>query len=427
MDADDRLQLCNSRYRELLYAGGDLEVEPGTPFEAIVRGAVARGLIHEAGDDPEAYVQRRLAQHRDPGPPVLQQRADGRWVLITERKVADGGTVAVYSDITALKRRELALEEANRRSQAAAAEIGRRHRELEALSSKLAKYLSPQVYASIFAGRQEVKLASQRKKLTVFFSDIAGFTETADKMESEDLTQLLNQYLTEMSQGRARARRHDRQVRRRRDHDLLRRSGDPRRQGGCAGLRADGARDAAADAGARRDLARRRDRAAAALPDRDPHRLLHGRQFRQRGPDGLHDHRGLGEPRLPARARGAARRHPDLLRDLCPGEGRDPLRGDRAHPGPRHRPSGRRPTGWSTGTPARPRGGRGSTTSCPTSSSSSIRHGCRRTSAPRRRWRWSARSHRCRPRRSRRCPARRVRCAGVGRAVSRPGAGDWGR
>jgi class 3 adenylate cyclase len=56
------------------------------------------------------------------------------------------------------------------------------------------------VYESIFTGKQEVKLASQRKKLTVFFSDIADFTETTDKMESEDLTQLLNQYLTEMSQ-----------------------------------------------------------------------------------------------------------------------------------------------------------------------------------------------------------------------------------
>jgi class 3 adenylate cyclase len=91
------------------------------------------------------------------------------------------------------------LEEANRRTREAADEIGRKHRELEVLSNKLAKYLSPQVYASIFEGRQEVKLASQRKKLTVFFSDIAAFTETTDKMESEDVTQLLNQYLTEMS------------------------------------------------------------------------------------------------------------------------------------------------------------------------------------------------------------------------------------
>jgi adenylate cyclase len=198
-DAEDRLQLSNTRYRELLYAGTDIELEPGTPFEAILRRAVERGLIQEAGSDPERYVQQRLAQHRDPGPPALQRRADGRWVLIAERRVTGGGTVAVYSDVTELKRRELDLEAANRRTQEAAEEIGHKHRELESLSTKLAKYLSPQVYASIFAGRQEVKLASQRKKLTVFFSDIAGFTAITDQMESEDLTQLLNQYLTEMS------------------------------------------------------------------------------------------------------------------------------------------------------------------------------------------------------------------------------------
>ena len=55
------------------------------------------------------------------------------------------------------------------------------------------------MYNSIFSGRQDVKITSARKKLTVCFSDIAGFTETTDKMESEDLTQLLNHYLTEMS------------------------------------------------------------------------------------------------------------------------------------------------------------------------------------------------------------------------------------
>ena len=71
---------------------------------------------------------------------------------------------------------------------------------MEQMSSKLAKYLSPQVYDSIFSGKQEVKVASTRKKLTVFFSDIADFTETADRLESEELTQLLNHYLTEMSQ-----------------------------------------------------------------------------------------------------------------------------------------------------------------------------------------------------------------------------------
>ncbi|MEE8539301.1 MAG: adenylate/guanylate cyclase domain-containing protein, partial [Woeseiaceae bacterium] len=71
---------------------------------------------------------------------------------------------------------------------------------LESLSTKLSKYLSPQLYNSIFSGAQNVEIHSKRKKLTVFFSDIAGFTETTDNLESEELTNLLNHYLTEMSQ-----------------------------------------------------------------------------------------------------------------------------------------------------------------------------------------------------------------------------------
>ena len=70
---------------------------------------------------------------------------------------------------------------------------------LESLSGKLSKYLSPQIYRSIFSGEKNVEVASQRKKLTIFFSDIAGFTETTDLLESEELTSLLNQYLREMS------------------------------------------------------------------------------------------------------------------------------------------------------------------------------------------------------------------------------------
>lgn len=69
-----------------------------------------------------------------------------------------------------------------------------------ALSHKLAKYLSPQVWQSIFTGERDVRLETQRKKLTVFFSDIQGFTELSEEMEPEALTELLNTYFTEMSQ-----------------------------------------------------------------------------------------------------------------------------------------------------------------------------------------------------------------------------------
>ncbi|MDA3908333.1 MAG: HAMP domain-containing protein [Sulfurimonas sp.] len=70
---------------------------------------------------------------------------------------------------------------------------------LEQLSTKLSRYLSPQVYESIFSGDQDVTLTSKRKKLTIFFSDIVNFTDTTDTMESEDLSELLNDYLNEMT------------------------------------------------------------------------------------------------------------------------------------------------------------------------------------------------------------------------------------
>ena len=68
------------------------------------------------------------------------------------------------------------------------------------LSHKLAKYLSPQVWQSIFTGERDVRLETQRKKLAVFFSDIKGFTDLAEEMEAESLTEILNNYFNEMSQ-----------------------------------------------------------------------------------------------------------------------------------------------------------------------------------------------------------------------------------
>ena len=71
--------------------------------------------------------------------------------------------------------------------------------ELEKISSQLSKYLSPQIHEQIFSGKQSVGLKSYRKKLTIFFSDIVGFTNMSDELESEELTSLLNFYLNEMS------------------------------------------------------------------------------------------------------------------------------------------------------------------------------------------------------------------------------------
>ncbi len=78
-------------------------------------------------------------------------------------------------------------------------ELTERQKESANLSRKLSKYLPPQVWGSIFSGQTDVKLQTQRKKLTVFFSDIKGFAEISEELQPEALTDLLNSYFTEMS------------------------------------------------------------------------------------------------------------------------------------------------------------------------------------------------------------------------------------
>ncbi|MDQ0559972.1 adenylate cyclase [Rhizobium mesoamericanum] len=70
---------------------------------------------------------------------------------------------------------------------------------LASISMKISRYLSPQVYKSIFSGQKDVVVHTERKRLTIFFSDIKDFTATAERLQPEALTEMLNEYLTEMS------------------------------------------------------------------------------------------------------------------------------------------------------------------------------------------------------------------------------------
>ena len=80
------------------------------------------------------------------------------------------------------------------------------NRELEAandflvrISTKISHYLAPQIYKSIFSGQKDVTIHTERKELTIFFSDIMGFTATTERLQPEQITLLLNEYFTEMS------------------------------------------------------------------------------------------------------------------------------------------------------------------------------------------------------------------------------------
>ena len=77
--------------------------------------------------------------------------------------------------------------------------IEEKGRQLEDLANKLARYLSPQIYQSIFSEAPGESKAHARKNLTIFFSDIVQFTDLSDILEPERLALVINTYLSEMA------------------------------------------------------------------------------------------------------------------------------------------------------------------------------------------------------------------------------------
>jgi len=109
-DAEDRLVLCNSKYREFYAESAELFVE-GATFEHIIREGARRGQYADAVGRVEEFVAERLASHRNPQGAIEQKLGSGRWLRIAERHTREGGTVGIRTDITELKQREAALGE----------------------------------------------------------------------------------------------------------------------------------------------------------------------------------------------------------------------------------------------------------------------------------------------------------------------------
>jgi PAS domain S-box-containing protein len=107
-DADDRLVLCNARYREFYPAIADLMV-PGVRFEDIVRVGLERGVYRVSRGQEEAWLATSLEAHLHDDRDLEVPLADGRWLRMIDKATADGGRVGMRQDITALKRAERRL------------------------------------------------------------------------------------------------------------------------------------------------------------------------------------------------------------------------------------------------------------------------------------------------------------------------------
>ncbi|WP_083909130.1 ATP-binding protein [Desulfovibrio oxyclinae] len=111
-DNQDRLVLCNSKYREI-----DLEqaehILPGTHFVDVVRPNVMAGVYTGMNEGPEEWLRQRVEQHRNPTGPFEQELADGRTLRVNEVRTPTGETVSIVADITEQRQARDELAELN--------------------------------------------------------------------------------------------------------------------------------------------------------------------------------------------------------------------------------------------------------------------------------------------------------------------------
>jgi class 3 adenylate cyclase len=233
---DDKLRIvvCNDRFREMYTAPAEL-LQPGRPYTDFLRYLAENGYYGEG--DPEQLVAQRVESLRHPTDRSFEDHApDGRCYRVLRRRVAQGGTVTVISDITEQKRAERELLDAKRRTDEANRVITEKNLALEALNaeirdknrqveeqaaqiaewnlrletrvaeqvaqigqmSKLTRFLSPKVSDLIMAGDADDPLKTRRREITVVFVDLRGFTAFTETAEPEEVMGVLREHHAEL-------------------------------------------------------------------------------------------------------------------------------------------------------------------------------------------------------------------------------------
>jgi class 3 adenylate cyclase len=124
---------------------------------------------------------------------------DTTWVLLLDVTAYRDATRRLQQkayEMTLLQEKEAQL---NRRLEEMNRDLEASNDFLVRISTKISHYLAPQIFKSIFSGQKDVTIHTERKELTIFFSDIKDFTATTEGLQPEEITLLLNEYFTEMS------------------------------------------------------------------------------------------------------------------------------------------------------------------------------------------------------------------------------------
>ena len=117
-DEQDRLLLCNRRFREL-HATDWQEPLEGRGYEDILRAYAAADARHPDREAAEAWVARRLVEHRKAGAAYEAEMAEGTHVRAVRHGLQDGGSLCLLYDVTEIRRRQQELVAAKDEAEAA--------------------------------------------------------------------------------------------------------------------------------------------------------------------------------------------------------------------------------------------------------------------------------------------------------------------
>lgn len=104
-DADDRIVLANQRFVQFNAAVAE-HTRPGNYYADHLRAGLRLGLFPEAAGREEAWLAERMEIRRNPRGPVERKRQDGRWLLVDDQRLPDGGMVSFGVEITERKQAE---------------------------------------------------------------------------------------------------------------------------------------------------------------------------------------------------------------------------------------------------------------------------------------------------------------------------------
>lgn len=118
-----------------------------------------------------------------------------QWVISDDLEISSISLVGIFAYFCAYA---LYAHKKMRKMEHHIKKLSNEHTMYKLRTYKLSRYLTPTVWKAISEGREK-SLTTERKRVTVFFSDIQGFSTLSEELEAETLTELLNSYLTEMA------------------------------------------------------------------------------------------------------------------------------------------------------------------------------------------------------------------------------------